>query len=362
MKCKLDKLVLLIAMAAIITSCNPSAENQEKKIKIKVVVVSMFEAGKDEDDSPGEFQYWVENLPLQETIEFPQGYRDLRYNKELGVLGIVTGVGNTKAAVSINALGLDDRFDLTEAYWLVAGISGVDPHDAPTGAAVWADWIIDGDLSHQIDAREIPEGWTTGYIPLRKTEPYELPFPKEREVIAIELKPTLVQWAFELTKDVELTDNENIKNMREQYKGYKAAQMSPSVMIGTQLAASTYWHGEYFNSWANDWVNYWTESKGNFITSAMEEIGTWHSLERLDNINKVDKNRFLVLRTASNFTMQWPGISAYESLAGEKISGSGYSAYIPSLEAAYKVGSPVVLELCKNWAKYRTSLPTNESK
>ena len=57
--------------------------------------------------------------------------------------------------------------------------------------------------------------------------------------------------------------------------------------------------------------------------------------------------------------MQWPGISAYESLAGEKLSGKGYSAYIPSLEAAYKVGSLVVMELCQNWDKYQTKLPSN---
>ena len=59
----------------------------------------------------------------------------MRYNAELGVLGIVTGIGNTKAAISITALGADERFDLTKTYWLVAGISGVDPEDAPTGSA-----------------------------------------------------------------------------------------------------------------------------------------------------------------------------------------------------------------------------------
>jgi purine nucleoside permease len=33
------------------------------------------------------------------------------------------------------ALGLDPRFDLTKAYWLVAGIAGIDPADGSLGCA-----------------------------------------------------------------------------------------------------------------------------------------------------------------------------------------------------------------------------------
>ena len=32
----------------------------EAPVKVKVVVVAMFEAGADTGDRPGEFQYWVE--------------------------------------------------------------------------------------------------------------------------------------------------------------------------------------------------------------------------------------------------------------------------------------------------------------
>ena len=64
-----------------------------------------------------------------------------------------------------------------------------------------------------------------------------------------------------------------------------------------------------------------------------------------------------MLRTASNFTMQWPGITAQESLAGEKLSGKGYSAYLPSLEAAYLVGSPVISALTGGWEQYEGEMP-----
>src|SRR5580765_1893204 len=133
-------------------------------IPIKVVVVTMFERGADTGDDPGEFQHWVENEKLDTLIEFPQGFHNLRMSAD-GVLGTVTGVGTARAAANIMALGMDPRFDLTKAYWVVAGIAGVDPEDASLGSAAWAEWIVDADLAHEIDMREIPKDWKTGYIP-----------------------------------------------------------------------------------------------------------------------------------------------------------------------------------------------------
>src|SRR5947209_1659664 len=174
----------------------------------------MFEIGEDIGDRPGEFQTWVEQLPLPIKITFPQGYRDLRYKPAKGVLGIVTGVGTARAAASIMALGLDPRFDLRKAYWLVAGIAGVDPADASVGSAAWAEWIVDGDLAHEIDAREIPADWKTGYVPLRRSVPYEQPRIDTGSGEVYHLNAALVDWAFKLTEHVELPDNEQMQKER----------------------------------------------------------------------------------------------------------------------------------------------------
>ena len=127
----------------------------------------MFELGADTGDRPGEFQHWVEGKKLDRVLPFPQGYRDLRDLNDSGVLGVVTGVGTVRAAATIMVLGMDPRFDLSKAYWVVAGIAGIDPEEASLGSAAWAEWIVDGDLGHEIDAREIPAGWKTGMVPLR---------------------------------------------------------------------------------------------------------------------------------------------------------------------------------------------------
>ena len=143
-------------------------------IRIKVVIVTMFERGEDTDDTPGEFQLRVEREHLDQILPLPSGYHHVRLNKD-GVLGMVTGVGTAKAAASVMALGLDPRFELSKAYWIVAGIGGGDPADESVGSAVWANHVVDGDLAFEIDARQIPESWPTGYVPLQKGSSYEQP-------------------------------------------------------------------------------------------------------------------------------------------------------------------------------------------
>ena len=142
-----------------------------------MVVVTTFEIGNDTGDQAGEFQNWVEHYPLSEILPFPRAYHSLRYNANDHVLGIVTGVGKSHAAASIMALGMDPRFDFRKAYWILAGIGGIDPNRASVGSASWASSIVDGDLAYEIDAREIPEHWSSGIVPYDRSTPFEQPAP-----------------------------------------------------------------------------------------------------------------------------------------------------------------------------------------
>jgi purine nucleoside permease len=326
----------------------------QERIPVKVVVVTMFERGADTGDQPGEFQFWVEREKLDRVLPFPAGWRNLRMNAA-GVLAICTGIGTAKAAASIMALGLDPRFDLTKAYWLIAGIAGVDPEDASLGSAAWAEWVVDGDIAHEIDAREIPPSWKTGMIPLRKSAPYELPrrTPDEGEVYR--LAPALVDWAYRLTRDVKLDDTEAMRAQRSRYASRPRATRPPFVLKGDTLSSSTFWHGKRMSEWANDWVRYHTDGRGNYVTTAMEDTGAMQSLAFLAAAARLDRERVLVLRTASNFDQQRDGATAAESLAETKIGS--YAAYLPALEAAWRVGSVVVRELVQGWERYRDSPP-----
>ncbi len=154
-----------LRISACLTSCSSSlagiAAAKPKPIAVKVVVVTMFEVGADTGDAPGELQYWVERDHLDRVYPLPSGYHAVRMNGD-GEMAVLTGQGTAHAAATIMALGLDPRFDLSHAYWIVAGIAGGTPDRVSLGSAVWARWVVDGDLAYEIDPREIPPGLVDG--------------------------------------------------------------------------------------------------------------------------------------------------------------------------------------------------------
>lgn len=356
--------------AAFLAACTPdgtppperealTGAGEPPTIQVKVVIVTMFETGRDSGDEAGEFQRWRERRKLDTVFPAPHMHHDIRMNLQTGVMGIVTGMGTANAAASIMALGLDPRFDLRDAYWLVAGISGFDPNDASLGSVAWADYLVDGDLAHEIDAREIPADWQHGYFPLfsqgmndRERKDYSL-----GEVF--QLNPALVDWAYELTKDMELPDHPSLAATRDLYVEHEVAQRRPFVLRGDQLAAMTFWHGKLMNDWANDWVAYWTDGAGEFVSSAMEDTGSYQSLYYLHEAGKVNRDRLLVLRTASNYTLPPPGKSAADYLREEQ--HDSYAGLDAALENAYVVGSVIVDELLASWETYRDDTPGSKA-
>jgi purine nucleoside permease/predicted cupin superfamily sugar epimerase len=357
---------LLGSLSFFILSCSPQKEilagaPEDNPIEIKVVVVNMFEIGEDQGDKAGEFQLWKAGQKLDTCLPFPAGYHDICLNPDTGVLGIVTGMGTARAASAIMALGLDSRFDLSKAYWLVVGIAGVDPQDASIGSAVWANYLVDGDLAHEVDARDMPQDWQTGYFPLFQQQKLTVSEQDDANTYrdspngeVYKLNQDLSNWAYALTKDTQLNDYPGMQELRAKYVNYPNAQKPPFVLQGDQLAAATFWHGKHLTNWANDWVSYWTKGQGNFVTSGMEDTGSYQAMTYLDKANKADKSRFMVLRTASNYSMPPDSMTAMENLRSE---GKGYVAMQSSLESAYAVGSQVVDSIVQNWPKTKMTMP-----
>ncbi len=322
-------------------------------IPVKVVVVAMFERGEDTGDAPGEYQFLVEREKLDNIIPMPAGYHHVRMNKD-GVLAMLTGVGTARAAASVMAVGLDPRFDFSKTYWIVAGIGGGDPNDVSLGSAVWAEHVIDGDLAYEIDARQIPQAWSTGYVPLRRGKPYELPA-DDSHGESYALNQGLARWAFSLTKDMPLSDSEKIQKARARFAGFPNALKPPFVTLGDDLSSSTFWHGSKMEDWANAWTSYYTGGKGNYMVTAMEDTGTMQSLTFLANAGRVDLQRVLVLRTISNFDREPPGGDVAESL--QSMVAGNYSAYMESLNAAYIIGDRVVRDIVEHWREREATVP-----
>ena len=327
-------------------------------LEIRVVVVTTFEVGNDTGDEPGEIQDWIERYPLTETLSFPQGYRALRYNAKDHVLAILTGAGKSSAAASIMALGLDPRFDLRKAYWILAGIGGIDPERASVGSAVWANHIVDGDLAYEIDGREIPAEWTTGIVAYDRAMPFAQPAPpaiSDNGILVYDLNDGLATWAYELTRKIALPDDDKLKAARAEYSEMPNAQRPPFVLKGDTLTADRFWIGTQMTDWARKWVPYWTKGYGIFTTSAEEDSAYLQALTFLAHAGRVDLARALDLRTGSDFTTPPKGKSAADLLKSE--ATGNYAAYSQAIENAYVIGSAVVRELAQHWAQYRDTVP-----
>jgi len=316
-----------------------------------MVVVTAFEIGADTGDRPGEYQAWAKVTP--QILPFDAGYRHLRFDPVKRTLLLSTGIGTSRAAASVMALGLDPRFDLRHAYWLVAAIAGVDPNAASVGSAAWIGDVVDTDYGYLVDPREAPKDWPTGMFPRDRAAPYQAPR-GDTQYNLFALDKPLRDWAFGLTRTITLPDSPTLQQIRAAYIGFAAAQTPPRILTGAEASGQGFWHGALLTEHAERWVAYWTDNREPFVMTAMEDTGVAASLNRLATAGRADRCRLLVLRTASNYSMPPAGQDAAGNLLAES---HGLSALQASLDAAFTVGSKVVDTITADWPRYRDQIP-----
>ena len=254
------------------------------------------------------------------------------FNVAKGVLGVVTGEGTARAAASVMALGLDPRFDLRRAYWLVAGIAGADPEDMsgarPPGPNGWSTATSP---TRSTRARR-RRGWPTGYLPLDRTRPYQRPAAGYGSVYRLD--PGLAAWAYRLTRDTPLPDSPALRTCGG-VVGFPRAQQPPAVIRGDNLAAMTF--GTALCSTGGPTAGSATgRTAGASSPPARRRTPAPPRRWPSSTAGRADARRLLVLRTASNPSMQYPGITAAAVGGRDRRRVLGY---LPALEAAYRVGA-----------------------
>lgn len=321
-----------------------TASADKRPWPIRAVIVTTFEIGADTGDAPGEFQLWVEREHLDEIVPFPGGVHPLRTNREHTVLGMVSGTALVNATASMMALGLDPRFDLTHAYFLINGIAGVDPEDASIGSAAWARFVV-GDVTRYIDPRDAPAEWPYGFFPIggHVPDPATLPPSPIQRSNLYPLNAHLAEWAYAQTKDLKLQDDPKVAAFRAEMTGFPNAQRPPFVLLGDTFASDTYWHGSTMTKYANDWVRLYTAVKGDFVMTEMEDSGYLEAIDRLAALHRVDPARVMVLRTGSNYTEPRPGHTAIESVTAP------YIGTRVAVESAWLCGSTALHWLLNHW-------------
>ncbi|QHN05373.1 purine nucleoside permease [Granulicella sp. WH15] len=326
---------------------------------IRAVVIVTSEVGKDTGDAPGEYQFWVEREHLDEVLEFqggpnlPEGQHPLRTNQDHTILGMLSGATLANATASTMLLGLDPRFDLSHAYILINGAAGVDPNWGSIGSAAWARYVL-SDVAREIDAREIPKEWPYGWLPIWAREPNQRnPGPPRQGDLSnlYPLNENLANWAYEQTREINLGDDTELKAFRAEYVGFPNAQRPPFVALGDTFSSDVFWHGRIMTQFAEDWVHLWTDGKGAFAMTDMDDVGFMTAIERLGRMHRVDPQRVMVLRTASNYSMQPPGHDAVQSLT------RSYSNGRIAAESAWHCGSIVLHRILADWPNTYEHIP-----
>lgn len=328
------------APAALVTTPAPR--------EVKVLILSMFEP---------EAQPWIEPFQLTEAVPVPGLLPDhpaLRCNRD-GVCLLVLGMGHANAAASTLAVALDPRFDLRRTYFLVAGIAGMDPAMGTTGSAAWARWLVDFGIAHEIDAREMPKGWATGYHGIMTKGPGEKPkFDYKTE--AFRLDEALLQAALRLSRGVTLADSAEARAYRARYRKAPANQ-PPMVIQCDTLGGDTWWHGHKLGEHARAWTKLLTDGQGRYCTTQQEDNATYNALARAEAAGRVDLKRLAVLRTGSNFDRPYPGQSAHASLLASHGGEGGSGGFGPATQNLERVGGALVRDIVARWPAWREGVP-----
>ncbi len=314
--------------------------------EIKALVITMF--------GP-EAELWTKSFNLSQEITvagLSPDYPALRCNAD-DVCLVTTGMGHANAAASTLAVTLDPRFDLRKTYFFITGIAGIDPAQGTLGTAAWARWLVDVGIAHEIDAREMPKGWKTGYYGLLTKGPGEKPKLEYRTEVA-RVDEALLQKALALSKNAVLQDSDAAKAYRAKYPQAPANQ-PPRVTQCDTLGGDTWWHGHRLGEHARSWTKLLTDGQGTYCTTQQEDNATRNALERAAAAGKVDLKRLAVLRTGSNFDRPHPGQSAHASLLASTTGGTG--GFMPATQNLAIVGGMVVRDIVANWAQWREGVP-----
>ncbi|MGH8780233.1 purine-nucleoside phosphorylase [Paraburkholderia sp.] len=311
---------------------------------VKVMIISMF--------AP-EGQVWLDHLGPWEKITvagLSPDYPTISCNKQ-DICVMTTGMGHANAATSTMALTFSPRFDLRHTYFMVAGIAGIDPQQGTLGSAAWAKWLVDFGIQWELDGREIPPGWTTGYLGINTTSPTQKP-PLDYRTEVFQLNTKLADAAFALSRNVTLEDNAQAQAARAKFS-YAPANQSPKVIQCDTLAGDTWWSGTDLGQRARDWTKILTDGKGVYCTTQQEDNATYEALKRAASVNRVDLNRVAVLRSGSDFDRPYDGQTSADNLLNYAAQG-GFSIAVDNL---YRAGNPLVQDIVTHWSEWRDGVP-----
>lgn len=267
------------------------------------------------------------------------------------VCQMTTGESEINAATSINSLMLSPLFNLKNTYFMVAGIAGINPKYGSIADVAFSKYAVQVALQYEFDAREIPNNYSTGYIPLGSDSPDEYPISIYGTEV-FEINEALRDMAVAFAKTATLNDSAEAIAYRPNYASsgvgslYEAATTGPKVLSCDVATSDVYYSGTLLGEAFENTTRLFTNGSGVYCMTAQEDNATLGAMIRAAVAGTIDFARIIVMRTASDFDRPYPGVSDEFNLFY-----SNQGAFVPAVANIYLAGTPVVKGILQNWQK-----------
>lgn len=345
------------------SDCVSKNEPPRGTIAPKVMLVSFFQP---------EADVWWNNLPssghgnlLDQNISLAllspsPNYSAVHCTASGEICQITTGEAEINAATSISGLLLSSQFDLRSTYFLMCGIAGVNPKLGTLGSVALAKFAVQVALQYELDAREMPQNFTTGYLAYGTNYPDQYPQDSYGTEV-MELNEALRDTAYDLATRATLNDSATTNVYRAKYHGdgdmYAAATQSPSVLKCDTATSDVYYSGTLLSEAFENTTRIWTNQTNlTYCMTAQEDNAVLQVLMRAQRAGLADFSRAIVMRTGSNFDRPPSNMSAFDHLRLEHQNG-----FDISLQNIYLAGIEIVGAIVKDWTeKFADGIhPTN---
>ncbi|PQE12494.1 Purine nucleoside permease protein [Rutstroemia sp. NJR-2017a BBW] len=261
---------------------------------------------------------------------------------------VTTGEGGDSeinAAITVNSIAYSPLFDLRQTYFLIAGIAGVSPKVTTIGAVTFARFAVSVALQYEIDAREKPTNWTTGYFPQGGSSPADgLVEIYGTEVF--EVNDDLKQLAMAFARNATLNDTADAMAYRALYGenvAYALGAQPPGVVACDTATSDVYFTGELLGNAFENTTSRWTNGSGVYCSTQQEDNATLEALLRAATTKLVDFSRIIIMRTASDFDRPHNNQTILDNLL---VQSQGYD---PSIINIYLAGVKVVEGILSGW-------------
>ena len=236
-------------------------------------------------------------------------------------------------------------FDLTKTYFLIAGVAGVNPKIATIGSVTFARFAVQVTLQYEMDARDKPTNFSTGYVPQGATAPNQYPTILYGTEV-FELNENLRQLVISVAEGVNLTDTEEAQQYHANYASdplFAPASGPPAIVGCDTVSSDAFWSGKFLAEAFENATTLFTNGSATYCSTQAEDSGTLEVLLRGTVSGLVDFERIIAMRSISDIDRPYEGQSAADNLF------FGFAGFDAALQNMQLVGTAIVEHILNEW-------------